>query len=187
MAVPPEPVGERRPAEERLVTPVRLFLALAIWAAMVAGIAYAAAGRTVEARLAAALAGPVTAGRSGSIGDVLMTGLGTHEVTGLKITNECTVLLLIVPMLFIAGLIILFRRFPVPSVLYGLLMGVLVVTLTNQVRVVLIAWATQHYGFGLGYELSHRFVGSVLAILGFALGTLVMIRLAPGRRTRGRS
>jgi exosortase/archaeosortase family protein len=153
---------------------------------MVAGIAYAARGRMVEARIAASLAGPVTEGRSRSIGDVLLTGLGTRATMGLQITNECTVLLLIVPMLFIAGLIILFRRFPVHRVLFGLFAGVLVVTLTNQVRVLLIAWATQHYGFAPGYELSHKFVGSVLAILGFAVGTLVMFRLAPGRRSERR-
>lgn len=181
MATPPKGPAVRRRGE-RLVTPVRGLFALAIWTAMVAGVAYAARGRTIEARIAASLAGPVTRGRSRSIGDVVLTGLGTRGSMGLHITNECTVLLLVVPMLFIAGLIILFRRFPVHSVLFGLLMGVLVVTLTNQMRVVLIAWATQYYGFSLGYELSHKFVGSVLAIFGFALGTLVMFRLAPGRR-----
>jgi exosortase/archaeosortase family protein len=187
MAVPPEPTGPtgpvRRSAAERLVTPVRLVLALAIWGAMGTGIAYAAAGRTVEARIAAVLAGPVMPGHSRSIGDVVLTGLGTRESIGLQITNECTVLLLIIPMLFIAGLIILFRRFRVHRVLFGLLMGLLVVVLTNQVRVLLIAWATQHYGFHPGYEVSHKLVGSVLAIFGFALGVLVMFRLAPGRRS----
>ena len=166
---------------------MRLFLALAIWAMMIARIAYAARGRMVEARIAASLAGPVMPGHSRSIDDVLLTGLGTREPMGLQITNECTVLLLIVPMLFIAGLIILFRRFRVHNVLFGLVMGVLVVTFTNQVRVLLIAWATAHYGFDLGYEVSHKFVGSVLAILGFALGVLVMFRLAPGKRAGRRS
>lgn len=181
MATPPEDPAVRRRGE-RLVTPVRGLLALAIWTTMVGGIVYAARGRAVEARVAAALAGLVTPGRSRSIGDVILTGIGTRGPMGLKITNECTVLLLIVPMLFIAGLIVLFRRFPLHNVLFGLLMSVFVVTLTNQMRVVLIAWATQHYGFGLGYELSHKFVGSVLAIFGFALGMLVMFRLAPGKR-----
>jgi exosortase/archaeosortase family protein len=185
MAVPPEPA--RRSAAERLVTPVRGFLALAIWALMIAGMAYASSGRMVEAKIAASLAGPVMPGHSRSMGDIFVTGLGTRDLIGLQITNECTVLLLIVPMLFIAGLIILFRRFRIHSVLFGLLMGVLVVALTNQVRMLLIAWATEQYGFGLGYELSHKFVGSVLAILGFALGVLVMFRLAPGKRAGKRS
>jgi exosortase/archaeosortase family protein len=182
MAVPPEEGRTRR-----LVTPVRGFLALVIWTLMIGGIAYAAAGRTVEARIAAVLAGPVMAGRSRSMGDILLTGLGTRKPLGLHITNECTVFLLIVPMLFIAGLIILFHRFRIHSVLFGLVLGLIVVTVTNQIRVIGIAWATEHYGVGLGYELSHKFVGSVLAILGFSLGVLVMLKFAPGKRSGKRA
>ena len=154
---------------------------------MISGVAFAATGRTYEARIAASPAGPVTGGHSRSMGDVLLTGLGTHQPMGLQITNECTVPLLIVPMLFIAGLIILFRRFRIRNVLFGLVMDVLVVTLTNQIRVIGIAWATERYGVGLGYEPSHRFVGSILAILGFALGMPVMLKLAPGKRAGKRA
>ncbi len=178
----PEPATTPRPPAVRLFTPARLTMAAALWATMVAGVAYAAAGRRIEARVAAVLAAPVTSGHSRSIGDVFLTGLGTDRPLGLRITNECTVLLLIAPMLFIAGLIVLFRRFRIHRVLLGLAAGVLVVTVTNQVRVVLIAWSTQQFGFGTGYEVSHKFAGSVLAIVGFALGTLVMFRLAPGVR-----
>jgi exosortase/archaeosortase family protein len=179
----PDPAGHRL---ARLVTPVRGLLALATWAAMAAAIADAASARAVEARVAAVVVGPVTSGRTGSVGDVILTGLGTHTSMGLQITNECTVLLLIVPMLFLAGLILLFRRFKIRNVLFGLFMGVLVVGLTNQLRIMLIAWATQNYGFGLGYELTHKFIGSVLAILGFAGGLLLMLRLVPGGRLRRR-
>lgn len=133
----------------------------------------------MEARIAAALAGPVTPGHARSVGDVIFTGLGTRAAIGLQITNECTVVLLIVPMLFLAGVISLFERFSVRSVFLGLFLGAAAVVLTNQVRIVLIAWATESYGPHLGYELTHKFIGSVLAILGFSGGLLLMLRLAP--------
>lgn len=188
MLVPPKPAGEPTgSAPRRQVTPVRGLLGLGIWASMVAAIAGAGAGRAVEAKVAAVLAGPLVSGRSVSVDDVIVTGLGTSAPMGLQITNECTVLLLIVPMLLLAGLIILFRRFKIRNVLFGLLMGVLVVAFTNQLRIMLIAWATQHFGLGLGYELTHKFVGSVMAILGFSAGLLLMIKLLPGRRSGERS
>jgi exosortase/archaeosortase family protein len=188
MSVPRDLIQEPPGSDvSRLVSPARGLLAVGLWAATVAAIASATSARAVEAEVAASLAGPVTSGRSGSVGDVILIGLGTPASMGLQITNECTVMLLIVPMLFLAGLIILFPRFKIRNVLFGLLMGVLVVGLTNQVRIVLIAWATENYGFGLGYELTHKFIGSVLAIAGFAAGLLLMLRLVPGRRAGKRS
>ncbi len=181
MSVPPPEEASRT---ERLLTPVRGAVALAIWTAMVAGIACAGDGRRVEAKVASHLTAPVTHGRTGAIRDVILTGLGTRYSMGFQITNECTVLLLIVPMLFLAGLILLFRRFSIHNVLFGLLMGVLIVAVTNQLRIILIAWATQEYGLGFGYELTHKFIGSFLAILGFSAGLLVMLKLSPGRGRR---
>jgi exosortase/archaeosortase family protein len=177
---------ERRFAAGRLFTAGRLSMAAVLWAAMGVGIAYATVCRAAEAYVAAALIGLVTSGRSRPMGDVVLTGLGTRSPAGLEITNECTVMMLIVPMLFIAGFLVLFRRFQIHSVLAGVLCGVVVVAITNQLRVLLIAWATQRYGFGWGYELSHKFAGSVLAIVGFSFGALVMFRLAPGFRFGGR-
>jgi exosortase/archaeosortase family protein len=72
-------------------------------------------------------------------------------------------------------------------VLLGLLAAIVVVAATNELRILLIAWATQTYGFGLGYEVSHKFAGSVLAIFGFAGGLLLMLKIAPSRRSGGTS
>jgi exosortase/archaeosortase family protein len=185
MTVPREPA--EAPPASGLAKAVRWLVAIGIWSAMAAGIVCAAKGRTIEARIAADLVGSVTRGHTGTVGDVILAGMGTRRPMGLQITNECTVLLLIVPMLFTAGLITLFRRFRVPRVLLGLLAGVVIVGVTNQLRILLIAWATQRYGLGVGYEVTHKFVGSVLALLGFAVGLLAMLKIAPGRRVGGRS
>jgi exosortase/archaeosortase family protein len=175
MSAPAEPEEETA----RLITPSRVLLAFSLWGTMLWVMAHSAPARAGEARLAALLAGPVTPGHASSADDVVLIGLGTPAQLALRITNECTVVLLIVPMLFLAGLISLFRRFGVRSVLLGLVMGAAAVVLTNQVRIVLIAWATETYGIGLGYELTHKFFGSVLAIAGFSGGLLLMLRLAP--------
>ncbi|GAB3683727.1 hypothetical protein GCM10027589_53210 [Actinocorallia lasiicapitis] len=182
----PEPADE---AVGRLITPARLGLSLTLWGTMIWIIANATPARAQEAKLAALLAGPVTPGYASSTRDIVLIGLGTPDQLALRITNECTVVLLLVPMLFLAGLISLFRRFGVWSVLLGLLMGASAVIFTNQVRIVLIAWATETYGVDLGYELTHKFFGSVLAIAGFAGGLLLMLRVAPhlfGRKGAGR-
>jgi exosortase/archaeosortase family protein len=110
---------------------------------------------------------------------VIVTGIGTHAEIGLQITNECTVELLVVPMLFLAGLIILFRRFSVIGIALGLLLGVAVVIATNQIRIILIAYATIVFGQNVGYELTHKFIGSLVAIGGFSAGLLIMMRVVP--------
>jgi exosortase/archaeosortase family protein len=166
---------ERRP----LITTNRAVLGLLLWTAMALVVAQAARARAVEARAAAFMAAPFTPGRAGSNGDVILTGLGTAHLLALRITNECTVVLLVVPMLFLAGLLTFFPRFSKRSIFAGLLAGVAAVVITNQVRIVLIAWATHAYGVDLGYDLTHKFFGSILAVFGFVAGLLIMIRIVP--------
>lgn len=62
-------------------------------------------------------------------------------------------------------------------------LGVGVVVLVNQLRLGLIAWATLTWGLNPGYAISHTFVGSALAVLGFACAIILML-IVMNRRQR---
>jgi len=62
--------------------------------------------------------------------------------------------------------------------------GVAVVALVNQLRILIIALSTSWWGRD-GYELSHRLVGSGLVLLSVAMGVSLVWRSSPGSRRRG--
>jgi exosortase/archaeosortase family protein len=60
-------------------------------------------------------------------------------------------------------------------VLRALILSVVVIFLTNQVRLGVIALGSHALGFDVGYELTHRLIGSVLSIIGFSVAYLVFV------------
>src|SRR5579859_3223008 len=159
------------------VSPGRAALAAGLWAVAIGLVVQATAARAAEAWLAAQLAALYVPGHTAATGDIFFAGLGTRLPIGLQITSECTVAILIVPMLLLAGIMSLHRRFGIGDILAGLGAGVAVDVGTNQVRMALIMWATGRYGTHAGYAVTHKLIGSVIAMLGFTVALVLMVRI----------
>lgn len=169
----------------KVFTVGRVLLAAGLWAAAGLMIMQASAVRSAEAGLAAWLARLYIPGQAASAGDVILAGLGTRSPVDLQVGPECTVAILVVPMLVVAGIASLFGRFSLRGILAGLAVGLGMDIVTNQVRIGLITWATSRYG-GIGYEITHKLFGSLIAMLGFTAAFILMVRIFTRRPARPR-
>jgi exosortase/archaeosortase family protein len=138
----------------------------------------AAQVRGLEARACLELVGLLTTGlhTTSAVGDVVYFGLRTHDTIGLRITNECTTAVLVIPFLVIMGCLALRSSVALSRVLLATLLGVVMLILVNVLRIGGIAWATYHWGLATGYEVSHLVVGSLFALAGFVLSVMVTFR-----------
>jgi exosortase/archaeosortase family protein len=143
--------------------------------------------RDVEARVAAFLMDPFVHGGTAPAGSIVWFGLGTQQVTGFQITTLCSTVILVTPLLAAAGLMLLVRPLALGRVLVGLAIGTGIVTLCNLLRYGFAAIAMQTWGSD-GFELVHRYLGSLLVIAGFIAAVILLLRFATMRSTpqRGR-
>ncbi|GAA4166505.1 hypothetical protein GCM10022286_31250 [Gryllotalpicola daejeonensis] len=143
--------------------------------------------REIEARVAAVLMNPMVHGGTAPAGSIVWFGLGTDQVTGFQITTLCSTVILVTPLLAIAGVLLLVRPLALGRVLIGLAVGVGIVTVCNLLRYGFAAFAMQGWGND-GFELVHRYLGSLLVIAGFIAAFILLLRVATTRRApkRGR-
>lgn len=175
----PAPPAARRPNRALRITGALVFLAIGAIATV-----YNDAYRSFEAALAAVTLAPVVA-TSGSSSDTYFVVVDNGMI-GLQITPECTALILLVPLIVIAGILLVFTRAAAWRIGAGVLAMYAVVTLVNEVRLALIAVATVEWGVDVGYPISHVYVGSVIGILGFVAGLAVLLIVAGTTRKRRR-
>ena len=141
--------------------------------------------RSAEAWFAAFGLNPLVARGSQSIGDHYLVWISPDKLIAFHLTVECTAAVLLIPLLCIGAMILLVPKVPVIRGLVGVALGIVVILITNQLRLGMIAWATIRWGLDPGYEIFHRFVGSAFAIVGFAVAFVVML-LAMGQRRKSR-
>ena len=155
----------------------RLLLAAAI--ATLAGLLVAgeADTRAAEAQLARLLVGTIASGRAVASGPVVYFGIGTPQVTGLSITTMCSTTVLIVPLLLLAVAVIGITRARLSRVGMGLAVGVTLAVTCNMIRFASAAWAYSAYGRD-GFDLVHRYVGSLFVIAGFITAILLLLRIS---------
>lgn len=126
------------------------------------------------------LAGGVHAARDNFVVVVEGTPIAFH------VTPSCSAAVLLAPALLVYAVILVVRYIPlVRAVTAGLVMAAVIVV-TNQLRLGLIGWASQAWGMDLGYQISHRYVGSALAIAGFTAGVVLLFLLTSGKRSSSR-
>ncbi|MBF4588393.1 hypothetical protein [Curtobacterium sp. VKM Ac-2887] len=142
--------------------------------------------RHVEAALASYWIGPVTQNRSMLWGDTFLLHLSDTQIIAFRITVECTIVILAAPIMFLSAALIGFTRVSPLRWLLATLVGVVTVVVVNQLRLGLIAWSTLTWGLDPGYEISHTFVGSALAVLGFAGAIALMLVIMSGGSTDAR-
>ena len=137
-----------------------------------------------EASIAGSWFGTVLHGRVGSTRDIVTFGWSKGPLVGLKITSECTVALLIGPLIILAAIMLAVTKMQIRRLAAGLAVALAIVVVVNQLRLALIAVSTQHWGIS-GYDVSHKFVGTLVALVGFVAAVLLMIKLAAKPEPRG--
>lgn len=95
---------------------------------------------------------------------------------GLKVTSECTVALLVAPLLGLAAMLILGRRLSIRAVLVATLLATLLFVAVNSIRLLFIAGSTHEWGLS-AFRWSHEIYGSIISIVGICVGILVFLKL----------
>lgn len=101
----------------------------------------------------------------------------------LQITDVCSAALPVASVLLVGALTLVVARFRPLRVLLGALTGAAVLFAVNVVRIAVIAGATRRWGAD-GFAVSHRVIGTGIALAGLAIAFLALFRSAarPGRR-----
>lgn len=133
--------------------------------------------RDDEARIAAAWFGVLLQGSATSSHDIVFFGWLRGSQVGMRISAECTVAMLTAPLCLVAAALLGFARAQWKRLLTGLAVGLVILVGVNQLRLALIAICMQHWGMS-GYDVSHKFLGTVFALAGFVVGVLAMLRIA---------
>ncbi len=133
--------------------------------------------RAGEAMLARAVIAPFTPGRAVASGSIVYFGIGTPEVTGLSITTLCSTTVLVVPLVLLSVAVLGVTRARSSRVGLGLALGVIVAVTSNMIRFGSAAWAYSEYGRE-GFDLVHRYLGSLFVIAGFIAAILISLRIA---------
>ena len=123
----------------------------------------------IEAFLTSKVVALFTYGKTIAADAIMWIGLGSGEVHGLMITPLCSTIVLLAPIVLIAGGLMLFPRFELRNVLRGLLIAVPLAIVGNMIRYVLVAFALQVWGMQ-GFDIMHHYVGSVFVLLCTASG-----------------
>ncbi|WP_164992578.1 archaeosortase/exosortase family protein [Streptomyces sp. L2] len=139
--------------------------------------------RSAEAAAGVHVIGLVTTGTTLLDWDEAVTffGLGTPHAMGLRITAGCSSAMLIIPLLLVGAGFMLSRRSTVPRILAGTGIGAILLVITNQVRIGLIASFSQKWG-SEGFGWAHTVVGSLLSLVGVAASVTALLLVAMRRR-----
>lgn len=113
-------------------------------------------------------------------GDVIWTGIGTDRLFGIELTPLCSTVVLLMPVLFFGGLLVLWlSKAPLWRALVGVAVGVALAVAANQIRFLLLVALWRGFGLG-GFQVGHRYVGSIEVLLVFGLAMFAMLRIATG-------
>lgn len=157
----------------------RLVLALVLLGLAAAGFIAQGQFRIFETALAQHWLGLPLSGPVGRMDDLLYFSWSDGNRIGMRITHACTVVLLVIPFTVAGAIVLAFTRFSLLRVVAGLLAGVIMLLVVNQVRIALVALSIQHWGM-TGYDISHKFVGTIVGLAGFTAALLLMLRISAG-------
>ncbi|MEP6697346.1 MAG: exosortase/archaeosortase family protein [Pseudonocardiales bacterium] len=104
---------------------------------------------------------------------------------GFQVTPECSSVIITISFLLGSAVLASFAsRFRLRRILTALALAGLLAMVVNLLRVVLIVLASSAWGRGIGFGLSHEYVGSTLTVFGTAAALLVYFGLLARDRTR---
>lgn len=139
--------------------------------------------RIGEAVIAQSWLGWFMSGPVSQVHDIVFFSWVGGPVIGMQISQECTVAYLLGPMCLLAALMTALTKARLLRLASGLLIGAGLLIIVNQIRVAIIAMSTQHWGIS-GYDVSHKLVGTLVALIGFTIAASVMIIVSTGRHDR---
>lgn len=106
------------------------------------------------------------------------------RTVGLQITASCTAIFLMVPFVVLAAFMVLLPRTRIDRVLLGMVVGGLVVFWLNQLRLLIIAWATRLFGVGEGFDWAHIMAGAIVTTLSMLIALFLFFWLSLSRDAR---
>lgn len=168
------------PARDTSPRPWHAAAGLLLLAAAVFLIVEQAGFRTIEAAVTAHVVQLVTTGHTNSAGSIVYFGLGTGDVEGIVITTLCSTVVLVTPLLALAGILLLMPSFRAVRVTFGLLLALALAAACNLARYAAAAAAMQRWGRP-GFDLVHEYLGSLLVIFGFAAAFILLLWIATRR------
>jgi exosortase/archaeosortase family protein len=136
-----------------------------------------AAFRNLEARLTAPIVHLVTTGRTNTYKSTIYFGIGTDDLHGINITTLCSTVVLIAPLIALAGVLLMLPDFSGARIAAGLAVALVLSAACNVARYAAATAAWQHWGHD-GFDTVHRYLGSLLVIFGFAAAFLLLLRIA---------
>jgi exosortase/archaeosortase family protein len=168
------PIGARRAG------PLHAGLAAAGLAVAVLLVAAQAQIRRGEALGSAALLSLLRIAPARSFGTAV-TFPAQGRYVGFTVAAGCTAALLIVPFVLVAVVLLLAGRVRPGRAVATVAVFAVVVTLINQLRLLVIAEAMRAWGYPKGFDRSHVLLGTIVSTIGVAGGLLLFLRMVVPR------
>lgn len=96
---------------------------------------------------------------------------------GFTIAPGCTVALLVVPFFLVAGVLLLAGRVQPGRATATVAIFTLLVSVVNQLRLLVIAVSMRVWGFPAGFDRSHVLLGTLVSTIGVVGGLLLFLRM----------
>jgi exosortase/archaeosortase family protein len=140
--------------------------------------------RAAESMLASQTVAALAHTRTAAVPDraVLFFNLGTDRALGLHITPECTSAFLIAPLVMVAAVMLRLRPAITRRILAALLVGTILLILTNQLRITVVVWLVELMGVNSGYYWGHTLMGSAVSVVGGAVSLAVFVWMVALRK-----
>ncbi|WP_260405012.1 exosortase S [Arthrobacter sp. AZCC_0090] len=159
----------------------RVVLSILLASTAVLAVVFSGVVRGWEATISAFAISLAVPGNALSVGQVTYFGLGTPRPRGIDITELCSAVMIVAPLLLLSALLLLMVRFKIGTIFRALSAGFLIIVLANVIRIVMIAFGWDNFGTA-GFAAAHQGYGSVFALMAFTAGMIVFIRLSFGRK-----
>jgi exosortase/archaeosortase family protein len=144
--------------------------------------------RGYEATAAGAVAGIAT--RSHAIvnrsNSTFFVNVGKPHVFGVVVTPQCTSAVATIAVLVVLAVTVVASRFTLRRILFAGLAAAGLFFVMNLFRLVVIAFASDHWGLVAGYHWSHVWVGTFVTVFAGGSAAALYIAVLGGRARPGR-
>jgi exosortase/archaeosortase family protein len=165
----------------------RRVASLSFGTAAIASAACIGATTQAEAMLAPITFRAAGLGPARHLGGQRFLAMGTGGPIDFRISTQCGVMLLIVPLMIVAALVVRSPTVPTRRAFAAVFGGALFLVAANQLRLVIIGYCAKWFGFTTGFPLGHLIIGSLWSLAAVGLSIVVFARLAGARRVAAAS
>ena len=94
------------------------------------------------------------------------------RTVALQVTASCSAIFLLLPFLLLTALMISIPRVRTARLLSAAVVGTMIVFWFNQLRLLIIAWATHQWGIGTGFDWAHILAGSAVTTMSMLIALI---------------